>query len=145
MRQASSMTGWQFRRLGLNLLPRTGQVEGRPGLRSCPATRPEARTMGWQQFPDFLSNSFQPLPTPMPQKWFWNVARDRAYNRGHLPLPRIPLMAFKLGASTLEDGRPQHAALLQNKTLCVCLLFQSGYRSSGAQRPLQEPIALAAV
>jgi hypothetical protein len=49
------------------LFPRTEQVQARPGLRSCLAIWPEARTMGQQQFPDFLSyflsNSFQTSPS----------------------------------------------------------------------------------
>jgi hypothetical protein len=38
-----------------SLFPRTGHVQANPGLRSCPATWPEARTMGQQQLPDLLS------------------------------------------------------------------------------------------
>jgi hypothetical protein len=49
-----------------SLFPRTGQFQASRGLRSCPVTWPEARTMGQQQFPDFLSyflsNSFQTSP-----------------------------------------------------------------------------------
>jgi hypothetical protein len=49
-----------------SFFPRTGQLQATPGFRSCPATWPEARTMGQQQFPDFLSyflsNSFQTSP-----------------------------------------------------------------------------------
>lgn len=49
-----------------SLFSRTGQVQASSDLRSCPATWPEARTMGQQQFPDFLSyflsNSFQTSP-----------------------------------------------------------------------------------
>jgi len=49
-----------------SLFPRIGQVQASPGLRSCPSTWPEARTMGQQQFPDLLSyfpsSSFQTSP-----------------------------------------------------------------------------------
>jgi hypothetical protein len=50
-----------------SLFPRTGQFQANSGLRSCPATWPEAKTMGQQWFPNllgyFLSNSFQ-FPRP---------------------------------------------------------------------------------
>ena len=35
---------------------------GKPRPQKLPHTWPEARTMGQQQFPDFLSNSFQSSP-----------------------------------------------------------------------------------
>ena len=38
------------------LFPRTGQIQTSPVFRSCPATWPEARKMGQQQFPDFPQN-----------------------------------------------------------------------------------------
>jgi len=56
-----------------SLFPRMGQVQASPGLRSCPSTWPETRTMGQEQFPDFLNNSFQ---SPIPQQWFWNDPTD---------------------------------------------------------------------
>jgi hypothetical protein len=50
-----------------SLFLRTGQFQTSPGLRNCPATWPEERTMSQQQFPDFLSyflsNSLQISPT----------------------------------------------------------------------------------
>jgi hypothetical protein len=59
MKQADSMTGfklaaWETR--PTSLFPRPGQVQASPGLRSCPDTWPEARTMGQQQFPEVPSN-----------------------------------------------------------------------------------------
>jgi hypothetical protein len=53
-----------------SLSQRTGQFQASSGLRSCPATWPEAKTIGQQQFPDFLSyffnNSFQTFPAKFP-------------------------------------------------------------------------------
>ena len=49
-----------------SLFLRTGQFQASPGLRSGSTTWSEARTMGQQQFPDFLSyflsNIFQTSP-----------------------------------------------------------------------------------
>ena len=56
--KADSVTGFKLavkETRPKSLFPRTGQFQASPGLRSCPATWPEARTMGQQQFPDFLS------------------------------------------------------------------------------------------
>jgi hypothetical protein len=45
-----------------SLFPRTGQVQASPS----PAIWPEAKTMGQQQFPDFLSNDFQTSSSTVP-------------------------------------------------------------------------------
>jgi hypothetical protein len=132
MRQADSMTGFTLavRRLGLNPFPRTGQVQASPGLRSCATSWPEARTMGQQQFPDFpsygsrLSLEIKPVtevtyPSPEFPQWVLNQACELTLE------------------SPSWNGRPQHARLLQNKTLFAFTYYLSlGYHSSANHGPL---------
>jgi len=125
-----------------SLYPRTGRVQASSGLRSCPATWPEARTVGQLQFPDFPSNSFQTSlvsfqPPPLSNGMSLEVEQDKDH------LPQDPLTCFKSGLELtrvslyIGNGRPQHAGLLQNKTLSVFTYYLSpGYHSLVNHGPL---------
>lgn len=97
---ADSLTGFKsaVQERGLNLFPRTGQLQATPVLRS-PATWPEARTKGQQQFPDFLSyflSKFLAHPlTPTPPTSTHGMSLETEKDKGHLSWN--PLMCFNSG------------------------------------------------
>ena len=51
------------------------------------------------------------------------MSLEMEQDKGHLPQNLLNVLHIKPLSSL---GRPQHAGLLQNKTLCIYILFESG-------------------